>query len=89
MTAAAPFSALRPAPVREVVERGISEHVLRDDLPADTLLTMFAAILERAMWLTIAETMTPEAAAEAVLAIFLDGARTARHTAPPATLAGP
>lgn len=36
---------------------------------------MFTAIPERAMWLTTSELMTPENATEAVLAIFLDGAR--------------
>jgi TetR/AcrR family transcriptional regulator, mexCD-oprJ operon repressor len=36
---------------------------------------MFTAILERALWLTIGELMTPEEATEAALAIFLNGAR--------------
>ena len=40
-----------------------------------TLLAMFTAILERALWLTIGELTTPEEAAEATMAIFLDGAR--------------
>jgi TetR/AcrR family transcriptional repressor of mexCD-oprJ operon len=62
-------------PVREVIERGIRDQVLRDDLGGDTVFAMFSAILERALWLTIGEAMTPEEATEATLAIFLDGAR--------------
>lgn len=62
-------------PIREVVDRGIRDGVLRNDLRGDTVFTMFTAILERGLSLTIGEQMTPEEATEAVLAIFLDGAR--------------
>lgn len=62
-------------PIREVIDRGIRDGVLRDDLRGDTVFTMFTAILERALWLTIGEQMTPEEATEAALAIFLNGAR--------------
>jgi TetR/AcrR family transcriptional repressor of mexCD-oprJ operon len=62
-------------PIREVVDRGIRDGVLRDDLRGDTVFTMFTAILERALFLTIGDQMTPEEATEAALAIFLDGAR--------------
>ena len=62
-------------PVREVIDRGVQEGVLRADLPADVLFEMFSALLERALWLTVAGTTTPEAATDAVVDLFLDGAR--------------
>lgn len=55
--------------------------MLRDDLRGDTVFAMFSALLERALWLTIGELMTPEEATEATLAIFLDGSRSAAETA--------
>jgi hypothetical protein len=36
---------------------------------------MFSALVERALWLAIGGTLTPEAAAESVVSMFLDGAR--------------
>jgi hypothetical protein len=36
---------------------------------------MFSALIERALWLTVAGTTTPEAATDAVVDLFLDGAR--------------
>ena len=62
-------------PIRETIDRGIRDHVLRDDLPGDVLFAMFTAILERALWLTVGEVMTPEEATETALTIFLNGAR--------------
>ena len=62
-------------PVRDVIDRGVQEGVLRADLPADVLFEMFSALLERALWLTVAGTTTPEAATDAVVDLFLDGAR--------------
>jgi TetR/AcrR family transcriptional regulator, mexCD-oprJ operon repressor len=62
-------------PVRDVIDRGVQEGVLRGDLPADVLFEMFSALLERALWLTVAGTTTPEAATDAVVDLFLDGAR--------------
>jgi hypothetical protein len=62
--------------VRDVIARGVRDGVLRDDLPADTIFEMFSALVERALWLTVGEKVTPEAAAEAVATLFLDGART-------------
>jgi AcrR family transcriptional regulator len=62
-------------PVREVIDRGVREGVLRADPPADVLFEMFSALLERALWLTVAGTTTPEAATDAVVDLFLDGAR--------------
>ena len=62
-------------PVRDVIARGVRDGVLRSDLSGDTLFEMFTALVERALWLTIADEITPEAAAEAVADLFLDGAR--------------
>ena len=62
-------------PVRDVIDRGVREGVLRADPPTDVLFEMFSALLERALWLTVAGTTTPEAATDAVVDLFLDGAR--------------
>ena len=63
-------------PVRDLISRGVRDGVLRwAHLPGTSLFEMFIALVERALWLTIAEAITPEAAAEAVANLFLDGAR--------------
>jgi AcrR family transcriptional regulator len=62
-------------PVRDVIDRGVREGVLRADPPTDVLFEMFSALLERSLWLTVAGTTTPEAATDAVVDLFLDGAR--------------
>ena len=62
-------------PVRDVIARGVRDGVLRSDLSGETLFEMFIALVERALWLTIADEITPEAAAEAVADLVLDGAR--------------
>ncbi|MGW0712140.1 TetR/AcrR family transcriptional regulator [Streptomyces sp. NPDC002643] len=62
-------------PVRAVIDRGISERVLRDDLGGDAVFAMFSAVVERALWPAIDAVMTPEEAIEAAAGIFLDGAR--------------
>lgn len=62
-------------PVRDVIDRGVRDGVLRADPPTDVLFEMFGALLERALWLTVAGTTTPEAATDAVVDLFLDGAR--------------
>jgi AcrR family transcriptional regulator len=74
-------------PIREVIDRGIRDRVLRDNPPGDALFAMFSAILERALWLTIGGRMTPEDATETVLTLFLDGAR--RPGDPAAMSTGP
>jgi phage terminase large subunit-like protein len=53
----------------------VREGVLRADPPTDVLFEMFSALLERSLWLTVAGTITPEAATDAVVDLFLDGAR--------------
>ncbi|MET9090326.1 TetR/AcrR family transcriptional regulator [Streptomyces sp. NPDC004237] len=62
-------------PVREVIDRGVRDRVLRDDLRTDAVFAVFSAIVERTLWLTIDEAMTPEEATEAAVTIFLNGAR--------------
>ena len=62
--------------MRDVVDRGIHDGVLRGDLPGDTLFEMFTALVERSLCLTIGGAITPEAAADAAVTLFLDGART-------------
>jgi TetR/AcrR family transcriptional regulator, mexCD-oprJ operon repressor len=62
-------------PVRDVLARGIRDGILRDDLPGDALFEMLSALVERALRLAIDDAITPEAAAEAVVTLFLDGAR--------------
>lgn len=62
-------------PVRAVIDRGVRDRALRDDLRGDAMFAMFSAIVERALWLTVDDAMTPEEATEAAVAIFLNGAR--------------
>jgi TetR/AcrR family transcriptional regulator, mexCD-oprJ operon repressor len=62
-------------PVRDVISRGIDGGVLRGDMPGDTLFEMFTALVERSLWLAVGGTLTPEAAADAAVTLFLDGAR--------------
>jgi TetR/AcrR family transcriptional repressor of mexCD-oprJ operon len=62
-------------PVRDVLVRGVAEGVLRDDLPHAGLFELFSVLVERALWLTVADAVTPEVAAEVVVSLFLDGAR--------------
>jgi AcrR family transcriptional regulator len=61
-------------PIRKVIARGIRDGELRNDLRGDALFEMYSALIARAQLLTIAETVTPEQAADAVVAVFLDGA---------------
>lgn len=62
-------------PVQEAISRGVREGVLRDDLPCDVLVGMYSALVKWALSRTLAGAMTPEEAAEAVVTVFLDGAR--------------
>jgi TetR/AcrR family transcriptional regulator, mexCD-oprJ operon repressor len=63
-------------PIRKVIARGIRDGELRADLPGDALFEMYSALIARAQLLTITGTVTPEQAADAVVAVFLDGALT-------------
>ncbi|MCD0446606.1 TetR/AcrR family transcriptional regulator [Glycomyces sp. A-F 0318] len=61
-------------PVRALLERGVAEGVLRDDLPVETLFALFTGLLTQAVRLAARDGLGPERAAAAVIALFLDGA---------------
>jgi TetR/AcrR family transcriptional repressor of mexCD-oprJ operon len=63
------------APMRAVFERGITSGVLRQDLPADVLRTLFSGTLLAAIKLTQRHQLGAEEASAAAAAVFLDGAR--------------
>jgi AcrR family transcriptional regulator len=63
------------APMRAVFERGIATGVLRQDLPADVLRTLFSGTILAGMKLTQRQQLGPEEASAAAAAVFLDGAR--------------
>jgi AcrR family transcriptional regulator len=63
------------APMRAVFERGIASGHLRQDLPADVLLELFAGTLTAAFKLTRRHQLGAEEASAAAAAVFLDGAR--------------
>ncbi len=62
------------APVREAIARGIRNGELRADLPGDALFAMYEALIGRALMLAVTGALTPEQAADSVVAVFLDGA---------------
>jgi AcrR family transcriptional regulator len=61
-------------PIRDVIARGIRDGELRTDLPSDALFEMYSALIARAQLLTIIDRVTPEQAADTVVAVFLHGA---------------
>jgi len=63
------------APMRAVFQRGIASGLLRQDLPADVLLELFAGMIMAAIKLTQRHQLGPEEASAAAAAVFLDGAR--------------
>jgi AcrR family transcriptional regulator len=63
------------APMRAVFERGIASGLIRQDLPADVLLELFAGTLMAAIRLTQRHELGAEEASAAAAAVFLDGAR--------------
>jgi AcrR family transcriptional regulator len=63
------------APMRAVFERGISSGHLRQDLPADLLLELFAGAITAAIKLIQRHQLGAEEASAAAAAVFLDGAR--------------
>jgi AcrR family transcriptional regulator len=63
------------APMRAVFERGIASGLIRQDLPADVLLTLFAGTIIAAIKLTQRQQLGLEEASTAAAAVFLDGAR--------------
>ncbi|WP_280420481.1 TetR family transcriptional regulator [Nocardia carnea] len=69
-------------PVRDLIARGADSGDLRTDLTVDTLFEMFTGLLEKGLLLVLRGDTGAEQASASVLAIFLDGARTAAHRAP-------
>ncbi|MEA2213268.1 MAG: hypothetical protein QOF83_3216 [Solirubrobacteraceae bacterium] len=63
------------APMRAVFQRGIATGLLRPDLTADVLLSLFAGTIMAAIKLTQRQQLGPEEASAAAAAVFLDGAR--------------
>jgi TetR/AcrR family transcriptional repressor of mexCD-oprJ operon len=61
-------------PILTVIARGIRDGELRTDLPDGALFEMYSALVARAQLLTITDRLTPEQAADAVVAVFLHGA---------------
>jgi TetR/AcrR family transcriptional regulator, mexCD-oprJ operon repressor len=61
------------APIRKLIARGIRDGALRKDLAGEALFEMYSALIARAQLLTITGTATPEQAADAVVAVFLEG----------------
>ena len=62
------------APMRAVFERGIASGQLRQDLPADVLLELFAGTIMAAIKLTQRQQLGAEEASAAAASVFLDGA---------------
>jgi hypothetical protein len=63
------------APMRAVFERGIASGLIRQDLPADVLRTLFSGTIMAASKLTQRHQLGAEEASAAAAAVFLDGAR--------------
>ena len=63
------------APMQAVFERGIASGVIRQDLPADVLRTLFSGTIMAASKLTQRDHLGLEEASAAAAAVFLDGAR--------------
>jgi TetR/AcrR family transcriptional repressor of mexCD-oprJ operon len=63
------------APMQAVFERGIASGQLRQDLPADVLLELFAGTIMAAIKLTQRQQLGLEEASAAAASVFLDGAR--------------
>ncbi|HWD68936.1 MAG TPA: helix-turn-helix domain-containing protein [Solirubrobacteraceae bacterium] len=63
------------APIRAVFERGIAAGRIRQDLPVDVLVQLFAGTIMAAIKLTQREQLGHEEASAAAAAVFLDGVR--------------
>ncbi|WP_227834213.1 TetR/AcrR family transcriptional regulator [Nocardia macrotermitis] len=62
-------------PVLDLLNRGVAEGILRADPPVGMLFEMFTGLLEKALHVVLRGESGVEQAAEAVIAVFLDGAR--------------
>jgi AcrR family transcriptional regulator len=63
------------APMRAVFQQGIESGLLRQDLPAEVLLQLFAGTIMAAIKLTQHHQLGHEEASAAAAAVFLNGAR--------------
>jgi AcrR family transcriptional regulator len=70
------------APMQAVFERGIASGQLRQDLPADVLLELFAGTIMAAIKLTQRHQLGTEEASAAAAAVFLHGARSSTSRDP-------
>jgi AcrR family transcriptional regulator len=62
-------------PIRRVLERGIDEDLLREDVPVDVHLALFSGVLQAGIRLAGEGRLGHEDAAAAVTRAYLDGAR--------------
>jgi TetR/AcrR family transcriptional regulator, mexCD-oprJ operon repressor len=62
-------------PIRSVLQRGVDEQLLRDDVPVDVQLALFSGVLQAGVRLASEGRLGHEDAAAAVTRAYLDGAR--------------
>ena len=62
-------------PIRRVLQRGIDEGLLRDDVPVDVQIVLFGGVLQAGVRLAGERRLGHEDAAAAVTRAYLDGAR--------------
>jgi TetR/AcrR family transcriptional regulator, mexCD-oprJ operon repressor len=62
-------------PLLRLFRRGVAEGTLRGDMPPETLLAMYADLVEGAIKRAAGDRAALEPASAAVLGVFLDGAR--------------
>lgn len=62
-------------PIRAVLERGIEEGLIRQDIPTDVVLALFGGTIMAAIKLTRMHGLGHEEASAAAATLFLDGAR--------------
>jgi hypothetical protein len=68
--------ALLAEPVRELFRRGIADGSLRADLTPELLTDLFSGLIKAALETIASGRVGIDEAAEAVIAVFLDGTRT-------------
>lgn len=62
-------------PIRAVLDRGVKEGLIRDDIPSDVLGALFGGTIMAAIKLTRMHDLGREEASAAAATLFLDGAR--------------
>jgi AcrR family transcriptional regulator len=65
-------------PLRAVIDRGVAEGILRDDLPAEVLQKLFGGLLASAVKIVGERRLGLEETAAAITELFLNGARAPR-----------